>query len=183
MIRTAMELFRERGVSGTGLREVNARSGVARGAIYHHFPGGKAELTEEVVRLAAAEVAVPLRAFAEASDPVATVSAYVAGWRAHLTTSDFGSGCPVAAVVSESAVTTEGIDAAAGAAFREWQGIFATSLRRAGVTPARAKRLALLAVTSVEGAVLVCRAEHDTGALDDVGRELAALFRQALASA
>ena len=56
MIRSAYQLFRERGYSGTGFREISAHSGVAKGAVYHHFPAGKADLAEQVIRLAGREV-------------------------------------------------------------------------------------------------------------------------------
>ena len=50
MVRSAAYLFRERGYSGTGFRDVIAHSGAPRGSIYHHFPDGKAQLAEEAVR-------------------------------------------------------------------------------------------------------------------------------------
>jgi TetR/AcrR family transcriptional repressor of lmrAB and yxaGH operons len=36
-----------RGVAGMSFTEVLDSSGAARGAIYHHFPGGKAQLVTE----------------------------------------------------------------------------------------------------------------------------------------
>ena len=57
MIVSATELFREHGYSGTGFRDVVEHSGAPRGSIYHHFPGGKAELAEEAVRMASDVVA------------------------------------------------------------------------------------------------------------------------------
>ncbi|MBT5897125.1 MAG: helix-turn-helix transcriptional regulator, partial [Rhodospirillaceae bacterium] len=44
MIWAAAKLFRRRGYSGTGLRDILAASGAARGSLYHHFPGGKEEI-------------------------------------------------------------------------------------------------------------------------------------------
>ena len=38
--------MRRNGLAGTSFTEVLADSGAARGAIYHHFPGGKSELVE-----------------------------------------------------------------------------------------------------------------------------------------
>ena len=50
MIETAAVVMRERGVEATSFSEVLARSGAPRGSIYHHFPGGKAQLIEEATR-------------------------------------------------------------------------------------------------------------------------------------
>ena len=81
MIRSAYALFRVRGYSGTGFRDINAHSGVPRGAIYHHFPGGKSELAEDVIRLADREVGDALEmAFTQQLDPISTLAAFVAGW-------------------------------------------------------------------------------------------------------
>ena len=52
MIETAAVVMRERGVEATSFSEVLARSGAPRGSIYHHFPGGKAQLIEEATRYA-----------------------------------------------------------------------------------------------------------------------------------
>jgi TetR/AcrR family transcriptional regulator, lmrAB and yxaGH operons repressor len=56
---------------------------------------------------------------------------------------------------------------------------FTASLRAAGVRRKKAGRLATLAVAAIEGAVVLCRARHDTSALDDVGRELEAAIESA----
>ena len=38
LISVARELFAERGYGGTSVEEIIRRAGVARGALYHHFP-------------------------------------------------------------------------------------------------------------------------------------------------
>lgn len=183
MIRSAYQLFRERGYSGTGFREINAHSGVARGAIYHHFPGGKTQLAEEVIKLSGTEIGDALEEFASSADPVATISAFVAGWEQHLREYEFRAGCAIAAVMGESQHEAPQLADAAAAAFSRWRAILAGSLNRAGVPPTRGQQLATLAVSAVEGAVVLARAERSTNPLKEVGRELQALFADAAAKA
>ena len=54
------------------------------------------------------------------------------------------------------------------------------ALRREGVAPARARRLAALVIASVEGTVAMCRAARSAQPLDDVRQELELALSSAL---
>jgi AcrR family transcriptional regulator len=178
MTRSAALLFGERGFSGTGLRDVIAHSSTPRGSIYHHFAGGKAELAREAVRHAADAVAASVADAARGGDPIATLHAWVDYWRDALRESGFRAGSAVLAVAAEPDEQT-GARAAAAAAFDGWADAFAATLQGAGVKRKKAARLAMLAVTAIEGAVVVSRARGDTLALDQVDRELEAAIESA----
>jgi AcrR family transcriptional regulator len=178
MVRSAAVLFRERGFSGTGFRDVISHSGAPRGSIYHHFPGGKAQLAEETVRYASEVVQSRIEAAAGDGDPVTALRAYLGSWRRLLERSEFRAGCPIVAVAIEPHDSPEVSEAVAGA-FSRWEDVFAGLLRNAGVGRARAARLATMTVAAVEGAIVLCRARRDTMPLDDVGRELEAAIRSA----
>src|SRR3954469_1568181 len=98
MIRSAALLIRERGVEATSFSDVLEHSGAPRGSIYHHFPGGKAQLVEEATRWAGDFIARAQIASLQDGDPVAAVDAAIARWRDVLGETDFAAGCPVAAV-------------------------------------------------------------------------------------
>jgi AcrR family transcriptional regulator len=180
MIQSAAVLFREQGYSGTGFRDVVEHSGAPRGSIYHHFPGGKAQLAGETVRYASDVVATRIERATGAGDPVAALRAYIAGWRATLERSGFKAGCPIVAVAVEATEQPELAEAVVEA-FERWERMFAKVLREAGVGRARAARLATLTVSAIEGAVVLCRARRDAVPLDDVGRELETMIAAALA--
>ncbi len=74
MVRSAAVLLREHGYAGTGFRDVIAHSEAPWGSIYHHFPGGKAQLAEEAVRYAGDFVA-QLIEHSPPDDPVASCAA------------------------------------------------------------------------------------------------------------
>ena len=180
MVRGAAELLRQRGYTGTGFREVIEVTGAPRGSIYHHFPGGKAQLAGEAVdyvgALARESIAGP---FAD-GDPIRALRTFVELWRADFERSGHRAGCPIAAVAVENHDEAPELLDAAARAFDQWCTAFSDCLRAAGVAGARADRLAALVVSAVEGAIVLSRAERDSAPLADVAAELEDVIEAAL---
>lgn len=179
MIRSAAALFRERGVHGTSFTDVLEHSGAPRGSIYHHFPGGKAELAEEATRYAGEWVAGGIAAALEEDDPVAAVRAFAALWRRVLRESGYGAGCPIVSATLEGDRSPRARDAA-GAVFRRWEGLLADGFARHGVPGPRARALGTLTVAAIEGAIVLARAQRSAEPLERVAGELEALVAAAL---
>ena len=180
MIRSAAVLFRERGVHGTSFTDVLAHSGAPRGSIYHHFQGGKTQLAEEAIQWAGEfVVAGTVDALGE-DDPVQALAVFRERWTKVLRDSDFAAGCPIVAATLEGEREPTVRDAA-GRAFASWEKVLSDALRRRGVSPGRARSLATLLIASVEGAIVVARAQRTTRPLEAVSRELARLLSEALA--
>ena len=180
MIRSAATLYREQGLVGTSFSDVIEHSGAPRGSIYHHFPGGKAQLAEEAVRWAGESIGALIDRSAERGDPVAMLREFLGIWRAVLDSSGHTAGCPVLVAAVEVSPEIPGLAAVAGEQFARWEASFAGALRQAGVARARAGRLATLVVAGIEGAIVMCRAAGDNAPLDRVGRELERAVRDAL---
>jgi AcrR family transcriptional regulator len=180
MVRGAAELLRRRGYSGTGFREVIELTGAPRGSIYHHFPGGKAELAGEAVGYVGSLARETIEGSLADGDPIAALRAFVKLWRADFERSGYRAGCPIVAVAVESHDEAPELIDSAARAFERWRGAFADCLRRAGVGRARADRLAALVVSGVEGAIILSRAERDPAPLLDVSRELEAAIELAI---
>lgn len=73
LIDVARQLFTERGYAGTSIEDIIERAGVARGALYHHFPG-KDALFAAVYQVVQAEVATTVvTAALTADDPAQAV--------------------------------------------------------------------------------------------------------------
>jgi AcrR family transcriptional regulator len=73
LMDVARQLFTERGYAGTSIEDIIDRAGVARGALYHHFPG-KDALFAAVYQVVQAEVASAVAAAAlTADDPAQAV--------------------------------------------------------------------------------------------------------------
>jgi AcrR family transcriptional regulator len=180
MVRGAAQLLRERGYTGTGFREVIEVTGTPRGSIYHHFPGGKAQLAGEAVDWIAglARGAIE-QSFAEGG-PITGLRAFVEIWHADFERSGYRAGCPIVAVAVENHDDAPELLDVAASAFEAWRTAFAGSLRDAGVTEDRADRIAALVVSAVEGAIVLSRAERDPKPLLDVAAELEEVIAAAL---
>lgn len=179
MIESAATLFSERGVQGTSFTDVLAHSGAPRGSLYHHFGGGKTELVEDTTRWAGEFTIAGAVAALERKDPVGAVSSFRRHWSQVLRASDFGGGCPVASAALEGSHEPTARDIA-GEVFAEWQTVVADALVRCGVAPARARSIATLWLASLEGAIILCRAERSLRPLARVSEELELVMASAL---
>lgn len=180
MIRSALVLMGEQGVEATSFSQVVKHSGAPRGSIYHHFPGGKAQLVEEATRYAGDRIAKLLtKAAGERDDPAGAIDALSRFWSTVLQDSGFTAGCPVLAATLEGD-RSPAARAAAGEVFARWEGLWAELLQRAGVPERRARSLASIAISAVEGAVILSRAERSRAPLERVIDELHTLFDDAL---
>ncbi|MCU1392285.1 MAG: hypothetical protein JWM34_713 [Ilumatobacteraceae bacterium] len=177
MIAGAARLLAERGLEGTSFTEVIELTGAPRGSLYHHFPGGKSELVTEAIRFAGANVVAMLDA-QPAITPLEALEGFIGLWRRLLVGTDFRIGCSLAAVTI-GAGGDDGLIDAAALVFRDWIHSLAGLLGRAGMTKAAARRLATMAIASMEGAVVVSRATRSIEPFDDVATELRGLARAA----
>ena len=184
MILSALVLMGEHGVEGTSFSQVIEHSGAPRGSIYHHFPGGKAQLVEEATRYAGDMVVKLLESAVEQSegDPQAALGAISGFWQALLSDSDFRAGCPVVAATLDSPHSPAAREAARDA-FTRWEAGYTELLGNAGVPKDRARSLASIAVSGVEGAVILSRAQRSNGPLERVIVELRKLFEDAVREA
>lgn len=173
--------MRERGVEATSFSEVLAHSGAPRGSIYHYFPGGKAQLVEEATRYAGDFIAAGLTGRLEHDDPMEVVDAFAEFFRPVLQDSGYAAGCPIVAGTLEGD-RTPGARDAAGDVFLRWEHLLAESLERNGVPAERSRSLATLVFASMEGAIILARAQRSPAPLDRVVVELRALLRDALAN-
>jgi TetR/AcrR family transcriptional repressor of lmrAB and yxaGH operons len=180
MIRSAIELLRERGYTRTSFGEVIAHSGAPRGSIYHHFPGGKDELVTEAVRRYTAITLRAINAAADSGSSVDAVRVFVDTVRSGLRASDFRFGCAIAGVVLDVTPAEAVLLELTAESFRAWRTRLVAAFRQDGATEAQARRLATLVVASVEGALMLARAEHDVAPITDVGHELEAHIRATL---
>lgn len=156
------ELFRRQGYNGTGLKQVVAEADAPFGSLYHHFPGGKAELAEEVIEKAGAFFqALVTAVYDEETSAEDSVRAVFAGAAETLEATDYEDACPIATVALEVASTDDRLRAATAVVFERWTEALAERLGD------RAKALAVIA--ALEGAFVLCRAARGTEAMHAAG--------------
>jgi TetR/AcrR family transcriptional repressor of lmrAB and yxaGH operons len=167
LLVTGERLFRTQGYSGTGLKQLAQEAEAPWSSMYHFFPGGKQQLGAEVVRYAANRYAALIaKAFAAYSDPADAVAAVFKAEAKILTESKFRNGCPVAAVTLDIASTVEELREPCAAAFDLWIGTFAGGLAATGLPAKDAGALASYVLSSLEGAIVLSRAERSVAALE-----------------
>jgi AcrR family transcriptional regulator len=180
MVLSAAALLREYGASATSVDRVLAHSGAPRGSVYHHFPGGRAQLIDEAVTLAGDFIAGLIDAAVRADDPVEAVDAFFALWRERLVESGFRAGCPIVAVAVETNDDAPQPARSAAAVFARWQQALAALFLRHGLPEERSRRLGAFVIAAAEGAVIMCRAEQSTAPLEAAAAEIHDLLVHAL---
>ncbi len=162
------ELFRRQGYHGTGLKQIVAEADAPFGSLYHHYPGGKAELGERVIESAGAFFqALVTAVYDEGASTEDSVRAVFAGAAATLEATDYEDACPIATVALEVASTDERLRLATAAVFERWTAALTAR------TGDRDKALAVIA--ALEGAFVLCRASRSTEAMHAAGAMAAAL--------
>ncbi|MEU0860992.1 TetR/AcrR family transcriptional regulator [Streptomyces griseofuscus] len=183
MVFSAAQLIRRDGVNATGMREVAAHAGAPRGSLQHYFPGGKEQLVGEAVawagRYAGKRIARFVEQLAEPA-PSALFAAMAAQWTEEYDRDGFAAGCPVAAAAVDRAASDDAVRSAVAAAFTTWRTPLAEALTALGVPAGRSADLATLMIGTLEGAILMARAERDVRPLTTVVRELGPLLDAAV---
>jgi AcrR family transcriptional regulator len=179
MVRGAAQLIRRKGVSGTGMREIVTAADAPRGSLQHYFPGGKEELVSEALLWMGGVAARRVRRHLERLDPP-TPSALLASladdWRRDLTNEGFVAGCPLVAAAADTAATSDELRGVLQRAFDDWREPLVAALVGLGIPEGRAGALAMLAISALEGAIILARIRCDLAPLDAVVAELGPLL-------
>ena len=176
MLLSAVEVLRERGAAGVTIDAVLTRSGAPRGSVYHHFPGGRAEILREALRLSGEEITAKIDA-AAGIGITALLRQFVELWEDALTDSEFSAGCPVLAAAVGSGEDEQQLAAEAGEIFRRWRQAAAETFAREGFGPAESTALAHTTIAALEGAAVLCRSARSLDPLHDVAGEIEFLIR------
>ena len=176
MLVSAAEVMRERGAAGVTIDEVLARSGAPRGSVYYHFPEGRNQILTEALRYAGDAITATID---EAADRGAQslLRDFVEFWESLLADSDFNAGCPVVAAAIGSASDEPQLTAEAGQIFDRWRTALSRAFLADGFDVSEAASLAVMSISALEGAVVLCRSTCNTEPLRDVHSQLEFLIK------
>jgi AcrR family transcriptional regulator len=175
MLDAALEVMRERGAAGVTVDEVLARSGAPRGSVYHHFPGGRAQLLDETLTYAGESFTGMLeRAARHGAD--AMLTRLVAFWTRVLEDSGFRAGCPVVPTAGAGGPEGEELARKAADILAAWTRTIAAAFEAEGHSPAAADALATTVLSAISGAVGMCRALRSLDPLFQVAEQCRTLL-------
>ena len=160
MLERLTALFRHRGFEGASLVDIAAATGLQKSSLYHRFPGGKQQMSAEVV----AEVQRAFGAILAPLDGEGSLRARVTAVGANLSAFyERGHAPCLLEALSFGAPGPETADALQAAA-RAWIDAFAAAARAGGAGRASALRRAQDAVAAIEGGLVLARVTGDNSA-------------------
>ena len=182
MVYSAAQLVRERGVTATGVRDVVDRAAAPRGSFQHYFPGGKDQLVSEALLWSGDFAAQWVASYVDGArrpTPSGLFAHMMSPWKNEFSTRGFERGCPVNAAAADLAGGDSPVNAPLREALARWEEAIVVALVRMGIPTRRARRLATLMLSALEGAILLARVHRDVRPLTTVASELGPLLDQA----
>ena len=174
LVETAKRLLKERGFDGAGVVEISREAGLTQGALYGQFKS-KDVLAAEAVRKAFEDGAAVWNELRDSAPDA--LSAYLDVYLSETHLTDVGSGCVVAACLSE----VRRQDNAIGAAFTEGFSTMVELMQHAlpsATPPEKARRRALTLISALVGSVAMARAVEATD--PGLAREIISAVRDEL---
>ena len=176
LIDAAVELFRARGYEGVGVAELLEKSGVPRGSLYFHFPGGKEEIGVEAVSRVGENVKSQFRALHETGCDMAYYIDQVFKTTAKgIKDRDYKCSCPIAAIAAGMGDANPKLNETVRAVFAGWEKEMAEAARSRGMTPKNATSFASAMLASIEGAMVVSKAQGSVAPHINSARAMKAL--------
>jgi TetR/AcrR family transcriptional regulator, lmrAB and yxaGH operons repressor len=156
------DLLQRQGYHATGINQVLADSQAPKGVLYHHFPGGKAELAAAAVRQSGQSILAGLAQFkARSQDPIEAITLFIDFYIRQLSESNYAYGCPIATVTLETAASDDGLQIELKQIFEGMIAFVADSLIEHGADAAQATTQAILVIAMLEGALMLSLARRD----------------------
>ncbi|KAB2339189.1 TetR/AcrR family transcriptional regulator [Actinomadura rudentiformis] len=177
LIDAARTLVEARGYFGVGLNQVLEAGKAPRGSLYHHFPGGKDQLTAEALTASGQEIDALIRSLADAVPDTRTlIESILDALADRMEGAEYAKGCPIATVALEVAATNDSLQKVCADTYGGWQQALADRLVADGRTHDQAEDLACSLLALIEGALVLARAQRSRTPIDRARRSAVILL-------
>jgi TetR/AcrR family transcriptional regulator, transcriptional repressor for nem operon len=171
IVYSALRLFAQKGYASTSVADILQAADVNAGSLYHFFPGKQDVLLAVLDAYRQGIHPMLLEpAWSGVSDPIERVFALLARYRQALVSTDCTYGCPIGSIALEMHEPDPPVRALLAANFAGWIDAIEQCFIDAGDRlPKRIDRraLALFALTTMEGGVMLSRTDRTLDAFDD----------------
>ncbi|HEY5646325.1 MAG TPA: TetR/AcrR family transcriptional regulator [Pseudomonadales bacterium] len=152
------DVFETMGYDGATLARLAAATGLSKASLYHHFPGGKAEMAAALLRAAVAELeGAAFSRLTSTRKAPERLAAFIEGF------DHYAQHGERSCLLSVFAAGSAGAEHGAGIAdqFADWSHRLAATFEEAGYKPKRAERAAADLLAGLYGALQLARLRQD----------------------
>jgi AcrR family transcriptional regulator len=171
IVYSALQLFAEKGYGSTSVAEILTAADVNAGSLYHVFPGKQDVLLAVLDAYVEGLEPMLLRpAWEGVTDPIERVFALLAKYRALLVSTGCTYGCPIGSLALELHEPDPAVRERLAKNFEGWVNAIEKCFIDAGDRLPRdldRRQLAMLALATMEGGVMVSRTDRTMRAFDD----------------
>jgi TetR/AcrR family transcriptional repressor of nem operon len=176
IVYAAMMLFAQKGYGSTSVADILHAAGVNAGSLYYFFPGKQDVLIAVLdAYLHGIHPMLLQPAWQGVEDPIERVFALLEQYRRALETTECTYGCPIGSIALELHEPDPAVRQLLAANFAGWVGAIEQCFVEAGDRlPMDVDRrgLAIFALTTMEGGVMISRTDRTLHAFDDAVRML-----------
>ena len=176
IVYAAMLLFAQKGYASTSVSDILQAAGVNAGSLYYFFPGKQDVLLAVLdAYLHGIHPMLLQPAWKGVTDPIERVFALLDRYRSHLETTECTYGCPIGSIALELHEPDPAVRKLLAANFAGWVNAIEQCFIEAGDRLPKSvdrRALAIFALTTMEGGVMVSRTDRTLDAFDDAVRML-----------
>ena len=162
-------VFRRSGYDGASMADLSKATGLSKASLYHHFPGGKADMAAKVMAEEGKRLQkLVLAPLGKLDDPVSALDNSLQGVAVF-----YGGNVPQCLMNSILLGTGEAIfRAEISTAVTVWMKLLAGAYEAAGASSGEATAWAAYALERIQGALIICRVVANRAALEECLAEL-----------
>ncbi|NIK77208.1 TetR/AcrR family transcriptional repressor of lmrAB and yxaGH operons [Paenibacillus castaneae] len=180
ILDTAAKLFFTQGYHATGLNQIIKESKCPKGSLYYYFPNGKEELALACIDCTKELVIHKWKAkFSACEEPAEAVQAFTYELAEDAEKFNFQGFMPFSFWMAvETSLISEKLREAGQGVFSSWQAVIFDRLRETGMEDNRAREVASVIVSLLEGALILAQTNRDKQPLLTAARCIPYLINQ-----